>query len=57
MTTYHTHDRMARGKVTVYRKRWVTERAQDLMLESDISSDDARKQAERDWIEFTDCPF
>lgn len=62
MTTYHMHDRMERrtesGRmVTLYRKRWVDERAQDLMLESDIKSDDALKQAEQDWIEFTDCSF
>ena len=62
MTTYHMHDRMERlgenGRmVTLYRKRWVVERVQDLMLESDIKSDDALKQAEQDWIEFTDCPF
>lgn len=62
MTTYHMHNRMERrtesGRmVTLYRKRWVTERVQDLMLESDINSDDALKQAGQDWIEFTDCPF
>ena len=62
MTTYHMHDRMERrtesGRmVTLYRKRWVAGRAQDLMLESDIKIDDALKQAEQDWIELTNCPF
>lgn len=62
MTTYHMHDRMERrtesGRMVIlYHKRWVAERTQDLMLESDINIDDALKQAEQDWIEFTDCPF
>ena len=62
MTTYHMRDRMERrtesGRmVTLYRKRWVSKRVQDLMLESDIKSDDALKQAEQGWIEFTNCPF
>lgn len=62
MTTWHTYDTFtsqnANGRmVTIYRKRWVVERVQDLTLESDISDEDANAQAEQDWHKFTNCPF
>lgn len=62
MTTWHTHDSFtsqnASGRmVTLCRKRWVDQRVQDLTLESDISDEEAKIQSEKDWIEFTNCPF
>lgn len=62
MTTWHTHDSftsqdVSGRMVTLYRKRWVDQRVQDLTLESDISNEDAKIQAEQDWDKFTNCPF
>lgn len=62
MTSYHTHDSCARqsesGRMqTTYKQRWVNDRIQVLTEQSSVNQQAARNQAERDWIEFTNCPF
>lgn len=63
MTSYHTHESCARqpesGRMqTTYKQRWVNDRIQVLTEQSSsVNQQTARNQAERDWIEFTNCPF
>lgn len=62
MTSYHTHESCSRqpesGRMqTTYKQRWVNDRIQVLTEQSSINQQAARNQAERDWIEFTNCPF
>lgn len=63
MTAYHTHDSYSRPNesgrmVTIYRKRWVNDRAKELVeLSPETDPVIARAQAESDCLEFTDCPF
>lgn len=62
MTSYHTHESCTRqsesGRMqTTYKQRWVNDRIQVLTEQSSVNQQAARNQAERDWIEFTNCPF
>lgn len=62
MTSYHTNESYTRrnesGRMaTIIKQRWLNDRIQELTGLSDVNPQAAREQAERDWVEFTDCPF